>query len=258
MRSVIHALSRTNDDLERPEPHKQKVPGFAGFFAQMSDPVEKSVALYHMTYPEPPSKTILHDIMSKIARSIEQKNIPFTLVVGDYPVYKMILELKSENPTKFSKHVPFIGAFHVQMSYIYAIYKRFKGSGISDLLVAAGVIADGSVDHALRGKHFNRGLRCLRLFYETLLHAALCRKLQGSSLSKNIKSSLQKLRDSSDAQELRASYDELERNNDIKDLVQTLFSEHQTSEQAVFFESFIEMVEVLTQNIHSCRTRNWK
>ena len=136
----------------------------------------------------------------------------------------------------------FIGTFNVQMSYIYAIYKRFKGSGISDLLVAAGVIADGSVDHALRGKHFNRGLRCLRLFYETLLHAALCRKLQGSSLSKNIKSSLQKLRDSSDAQELRASYDELERNNDIKDLVQTLFSEHQTSEQAVFFESFIEMV----------------
>ena len=177
-------------------------------------------------------------------------------------MYKMILELKSENPTKFSKHVPFIGAFHVQMSYIYAIYKRFKGSGISDLLVAAGVIADGSVDHALRGKHFNRGLRCLRLFYETLLHAALCRKLQGSSLSKNIKSSLQKLRVYSDAQELRASYDELERNNDIKDLVQTLFSEHQTSEQAVFFESFIEMVEVLTQNIHSCRTRNqyqlWK
>ena len=138
-------------------------------------------------------------------------------------MYKMILELKSENLTKFSKHVPFIGAFHVQMSYIYAIYKRFKGSGISDLLVAAGVIADGSVDHALRGKHFNRGLRCLRLFYETLLHAALCRKLQGTSLSKNIKSSLQKLRDSSDAQELRASYDELERNNDIKDLVQTLF-----------------------------------
>ena len=55
MRSVIHALSRTNDDLERPEPHKQKVPGFAGFFAQMSDPVEKSVALYHMTYPDHPS-----------------------------------------------------------------------------------------------------------------------------------------------------------------------------------------------------------
>ena len=115
-------------------------------------------------------------------------------------------------------------------------------------IIAAGVIADGSVDQALRGKHFNRGLRCLRLFYETLIHAALCKRLHESSLSEDIKSSLKKLRESSDAKELRASYDELETNSDIKDIVDTLLSEHQKSDQAVYFESFMEMVEVLTQN----------
>jgi len=63
------------------------------------------------------------------------------------------------------------------------IYKWFKGSGISDVLVAAGVISDGSVDQALRGKHFKLGSRCLRLFYETLIRHALNKRLEGSPLS---------------------------------------------------------------------------
>lgn len=41
------------------------------------------------------------------------------------------------------------------MYFISAIYKRSIGSGIADVMVAAGVIAEGSVEQALRGKHFN-------------------------------------------------------------------------------------------------------
>jgi len=33
----------------------------------------------------------------------------------------------------------------LQMSFIYTIYKRLKGSGILDVLVAAGVISDRSI-----------------------------------------------------------------------------------------------------------------
>jgi hypothetical protein len=39
---------------------------------------------------------------------------------------------------------------------IYAIYKFHKGSEIADVLVVAGVIAEGSVDQTSRGKHYNR------------------------------------------------------------------------------------------------------
>jgi len=49
---------------------------------------------------------------------------------------------------------------------ISAIYKRNKGS---DVLVAGGVIANGSVDQALKGKHFKRSLRCLKLMHEALM-----------------------------------------------------------------------------------------
>ena len=67
-----------------------------------------------------------------------------------------LLRLHAPRTQQFSKFLPFMAAFHIQMSFIYTIYKRFKGSGISDELVAAGVISDGSVDQALLGKHFKR------------------------------------------------------------------------------------------------------
>ena len=47
--------------------------------------------------------------------------------------------------------------------------KQYKGSELGDVLVAAEVVAEGSVDRALKGKHYKRGLRCLRLMYEALI-----------------------------------------------------------------------------------------
>ena len=84
---------------------------------------------------------------------MKDKGMPFSFLVGDLPTYKLILELKTENLDKFLNIVPIIGAFHHQMSYIYVIYKCLLGSGISDILVSAGVLVEESVDQALKGKH---------------------------------------------------------------------------------------------------------
>ena len=159
-RGVIHALARTQSNGSRTTVEQPQVPSFAGFHASISKPVEKSKAYYHMTYPDPPNKTVLNDVMCKLAIAIEEKNMPFALLVGDQPVYVHLVDLKSENATNFGKILPFMGPFHIQLSFISAIYKRFKGSGLSDVLVAAGVIAAGSVDQALRGKHYKRAIHC--------------------------------------------------------------------------------------------------
>ena len=51
------------------------------------------------------------------------------------------LELESENPEVFKYIIPMIGTFHQQMSYIHAVYKRFQGSCIEDIiLVSAGLL----------------------------------------------------------------------------------------------------------------------
>ena len=167
--SVIHALSRADNDGSRPSPHEQQVPTYSGTQSCRHLPHNKSKPYYHTTCNEPPSKSVMHDIMVKLVKAMHEKNIPFSFLVGDMPTYKTIVELKAENPELFSDIIPILGAFHQQMSYIYAIYKRFKGSGMAETLVAAEVIVEGSVDQALRGKHYRQGVRCILLWRSLLL-----------------------------------------------------------------------------------------
>ena len=231
---------------------------FTGFYARMSKPMEKSTPIFHTTYPDNPNKSIINDCMDKLSKAVVEKNMPFAVMVGDHPVYKLIVELKSENPLKYSKLLPFIDPFHAQMSFIHCMYKRFKGSGLDDVLVASGVIAEGSCDHTLRGGHHNRCVRCLRLFYETLIHHALNKRLEGTVLSEEVKSNLKKLRELEGVEELREAYTNLEDSKEIQGLVDTLLRDCSDSDHATYFESFMEMVELLTQNIHSLRTQNWE
>ena len=184
--------------------------------------------------------------------------MPFAVIVGDHPVYALVLELKSENPLLFQLIIPFMGPFHIHMSFMSTIYKRFKGSGLSDVLVAAGVIAGGSADQALKGKHYKRGVRCLKLFYESLLHLALCKQLKDSPLSREVKESLAQLRHQINCNSSRNAYKKLVANDEIKNLVNSLFMGMEQSPQAQYWLSFLEMVEVLTQNIYAIRTQNWK
>ena len=83
----------------------------------------------------------MHDIMTRLVGSMTKKHIPFLFLIGDMPTYKTIVQLKAENPDIFNNIVSILGAFHQQMSYIYAIYKRFKESGMADTLVTAGLVA---------------------------------------------------------------------------------------------------------------------
>lgn len=156
-RSVIHSLSRSDNKGRCPSPSEQMVPAYSGAQACRYPPTIISKPYYHTTYNEPPNKSVVNDIMVRQVHAMEQKNIPFTFLVGDLPTYKMIVQLKSENPNLFTNITPILGAFHQQMSYIHAIYKRFKGSGMSDTLVAAGVVVEGSVEQALQGKHYRKG-----------------------------------------------------------------------------------------------------
>ncbi|KAF3859860.1 hypothetical protein F7725_000115 [Dissostichus mawsoni] len=55
-----------------------------------------------------------------------QEEYSILFLVGDLPTYKTIVQLKAENPEMYKDIIPILGAFHQQMSYIYAIYKRFK------------------------------------------------------------------------------------------------------------------------------------
>ena len=58
--------------------------------------------------------------------------------------------------------------FHMVMTYMHIPSKRFSGAGLKDALIQSAVVAEGSVEVALRGKSYNRGIRLYKHLYEAL------------------------------------------------------------------------------------------
>ena len=78
-----------------------------------------------------------------------------------------------QRPEELKPVVLRLGAFHMTMAMLAVLGKRIDGSGWSDLVVEAGVLATGSVSGVVAGKHYNRGLRVHTLVMEALLHLQL-------------------------------------------------------------------------------------
>ena len=253
IRSVVHSLARVCENGSRPSPEDQRVPSYSGLQSCIQDKVNKSKPYYHTTYNEPPKKSVVNDIMCKLKNSMVEKSMPYSFLVGDLPTYKLILELKVENSEKYKDIIPTLGAFHQQMSYIYAIYKRFKGSGLSEVLVSAGVIVEGSVDQALKGKHYRRGLRCILLWREALIHKRLTKQLESSTLSPQAQQNLRTLRNAltETTETLASAYGKLEDDETIRRLVDEVYEKPGT-DMGDYWLSFLEMSDVLIQNVHAC------
>ena len=257
-RSVIHALSRIDSDGKRPNPREQRVPAYFGAQSFFHSPKHKSRPYYHKTYNEPPNKSVIYSIMTELVSTMKEKDIPFAFLVGDMPTYKIIMHLKSENSAYFKDITPILGAFHQQLSYMYAIYKRFVGSGLADILVSAGVVVEGSVDHALRGKHYRRGLRCILLMREALLHKRIETVLEFGVLSKETRENLVILHNSTtkELNALQKAQFELENSKDITKLVQRVYQMVET-DMGDFWISFLEMTDPLVQCIDALHSQNF-
>lgn len=256
-RSIIHALTRADVNGDRPNAAEQIIPSYSGFHASLNVEQGKSKAYFHMSYNQPPTKSGVNDIMEKLSTIIATKRMPFAFLVGDHPVYILITLLKAENPNKYRDIVPFLGPFHIQCVLMNAIYKHYKGSELGDVLVAGGVIAEGSVDRALKGKHYKRGLRCLRLMYEALMSQLINERLI-PNLADKTRENLIVLRDTSLTQKSRAAaHVALENDADLESLIADMFTHVKTSDMADYWRDFLSMTDALMQNVHAVHICNW-
>ena len=164
----LHSLTRITKEGDNIPSESQNTNSFAGFQALLCNQMTKRKPYYLLTFPKRPHKLIIYEIMPRVLKVIDEKNMPFVLLTGDQPVYTLIVQIRNENDGRFNKIIPILGPFHTQVAFITAISKRFEGSGLSDIFVSAGIIADKSVDQAMHDKHFRRIVRALQLTYESL------------------------------------------------------------------------------------------
>ena len=97
-------------------------------------------------------------------------------------------------------------------------------------MVSAGVIVEGSVDQALRGKHYRRGLRCIMLCREALIHKRVNMFLENEYLSTSIKENMETLRNAlhENKDNLASAYSNIETDEDIRLLVDAVYMKPST------------------------------
>ena len=109
----------------------------------------------------------------------------------------------------------------------------------------------GLLDRALKSKHYNRELRCLRLMYEALM-SQLVKGMLTPDLADETRENLQILRNTSLSQESRVdAHAALEQDADIESLITNIFTQTEASDMADYWRDFLSMTDTLMQNVHA-------
>ena len=130
------------------------------------------------------------------------------------------------------------------------IYKRYRGTELDKLLVIADAVAAGSVDQALKGKQYQRGLHCLRASYECLLFQLLKDKDKSVHLPYDLQEKLDILCSSGSSVEKDCSHEELMDLNEVNDLITSIFPPVTISDMAEYWKDFLSMYNALFLSIH--------
>ena len=116
---------------------------------------------------------------------------------------------------------------------------------------------EGSVDQALKGKHYRRGLRCIMLWQETLIHKRLNIVLEKESLSTENSHNLDILKKElvENKDNLASVYADLETDQNIQKLVDAVY-ERANTDMGEYWMSFMEMSDILLQDVNACHVGN--
>jgi len=98
--------------------------------------------------------------------------LPSIVCVFDQALYAKAAEIVWSRRTDFPGIILSMGVFHTICTLLRILGKRFADAGLRDLLVEAGVVAQGSVSTMLEGRHYNGGVCAHKLVFEALMRLA--------------------------------------------------------------------------------------
>ena len=121
----------------------------------------------------PTSPTQLSTVFLLLQKSIATANLvnqESVVVVCDQALYPKATEIVWKHQAIFSRIALIMAAFHIALTFLAVIGKRFGDGGLHDVLVESGIVGPNAVSGVLLGKHYNRAraLRCHKTILEAL------------------------------------------------------------------------------------------
>ncbi len=119
-----------------------------------------------------PELTTVFEILKQSELIRKELFLETIVVVMDQALYAKAVEIAWKHKDRFSHLLFRMGAFHTIMNALATIGKRFKDAGLKDICIEAGIIAEGSINAVLEGKHYKRAVRTHKCIYEALMRLA--------------------------------------------------------------------------------------
>ena len=136
--------------------------GWSAFNAAVSEHVPtKSKVGYLQTVNESPNELkAMFTVLRRSQYFAQLLALQDVDIVMDQACFAKACEIMWANPEQFANVVCRLGPFHTVPVFISIIFKRFGDAGLTDIIVEARVIANGSLNGVTSGKHYNRSVRC--------------------------------------------------------------------------------------------------
>lgn len=138
-------------------------PMWVGFNSKFVEDINKKKQKIRYLTPineSPTDQKVVLETMresQEIAKELGEQSIS---VSYDLAIAKVAMQIQSVEKPVYDNLFIHLGAFHIMFAYFKAIGKFIAGCGLMNIAVDSELLASGSVDSFLAGKHFNR---CKRL-----------------------------------------------------------------------------------------------
>ena len=179
--------------------------------------------------------------MTRALKIIEALKLSTMVCVFDQTIYSKAIEIKWKEQHKLKNVFLMMGMFHLLMMFMHVLSKRFSATGVRDILAQSNTISEGSVDQALCGKMYNRGVRCYKLMYEAIVRRVLEEMKIGTD---------EIIDDHQSFEEVRSGQSFVKKYTDFINFREALEKGEPLQK---FWMSFLEMTELLLNTIYSLR-----
>ena len=242
------------------------LPSWSGFFTHLTSDVPNPCRIGYLPIIDgsrcsPTDPSVVNCILTRSVDISDKLDLPAIVVVMDEAVYAKAQQIRWQDEVLQSRLVLRLGEFHLAMTFLGTIGKRFQDGGLRDVLIESNIIATGSVNAVLSGKHYNRSVRAMKILYEALyglILAAYEESMVDDGRRKFI-DLMGRLRDAftNDIE----TYERLTVTEDFQalfgELNQFIKAKSESSPTLTYWFSFIEIVDVLLQFLRATRSGNW-
>ena len=247
----------------------QVIPAWKGFFHEVSPTVDDHyiVGYLPMIRGSPTKMETVKDVLVQCKEKATQLGLSETDLVLDHAIYCKAVEIITDDRhTDLRDFINLrMGGFHATCIFLGVIGKRFADAGLKDLIIETGLIGEDSAEQLLKGKHYNNAMRIhhyvaeaitrLKLdafqdwlrsngkyhVYESAVHTDEINVLNATRNTANMRSCMECF------QELFGLHEEFE---------ETL-SDHERFPMAVFWNSYLDMVQTLRDFSKSIKLGDW-